>query len=98
MASVAMPSAVSKPKVMSVIDIVVDGLGQGDDVEPILGQAIGVLLGAAAAQADQRVQVVFFVGVDHDTGHVHGLVAHRHLVRFVAAGTENRAADRQDAG
>ena len=44
--------------------VVVDGLGQRDDVEALLHQAAGVLLRAAAAQADQRVEVVFAVVVD----------------------------------
>ena len=39
-------------------DVVVDGLGQGDDVEPRLLQPQGVLLGAAAADADDGVEMV----------------------------------------
>ena len=36
--------------------VIINGLGQGDDVESLLRQAIGVFLGSAAADADQRRQ------------------------------------------
>ena len=98
-ASVAMPSAVSKPNVTSVsatsLSIV---LGRVMTLRPVLHQVKGVLLRAAAAEADQHVEVMLVVVLDDDVGHVHGLAADRHAVRLVAAGAEDRAADRQDAG
>ena len=54
--------------------------------------------GAAAAEADQAVEMVPAVGLDDHVGHVHGLAADRHAVRLVARGAEDRAADGQDAG
>ena len=99
MASVAMPSAVSKPKVTSVSDhIVVDGLGQGDDIQALLHQALGVLLRASAAEADQHVEMISLVVLDDGIGHVHGLAADQHAVRLVPAGAQDRAADGEDAG
>ena len=79
-------------------DIVVDGFGQGDHVDPSLGQAVGVLLGAAAADADYCFEVVAMIVVDHHLGHVLHLGADRHLVRLVAAGAEDGAAEGEDAG
>ncbi len=99
MASVAMPSAVSKPKVTSVPrHVVVDGLWQCDDVEAFLLQLQRVLLCAATAETHQCIQVVGVVVFDDDVGHVLNLAAHLHLVRLVAAGAEDGATDREDAG
>ena len=78
-------------------DVVVDGLGQGDDVHARLGQPIGVFLGAAAAEADQGVEVMALIVVDDHLGHVQHLAADRHLVRLVAAGAEDGAAQGEDA-
>ena len=76
--------------------VVVDGLGQRDDIHPVLAQVIGVLLRAAAPQADQRVEMVLLIGLEHDARHVHGLVAHGHLVGLVAAGAQDGAAHGED--
>jgi len=78
--------------------IVVDRLGQGNDVEAFLLQLQRVLLRAATAKTDQRIQVVGMVVLDDDVGHVLGLPAHFHLVRLVATGAEDGAADCEDAG
>ena len=83
---------------VGALDVVVDRLGQGHDVEALLDQALGVLLRAAAADADQRVEMMPLVGLDDHVGHVQGLPADRHAVRLVAAGAEDGAADREDAG
>ena len=79
-------------------NIVVDGLGQGDDVETFLLQLQCILLRTTAAETNKRIQVVGLVVLDDDIGHVLDLAAHLHLVRLVAAGAENGAADREDAG
>ena len=79
-------------------NIVVDRLGQGDDVQAFLLQLQCVLLRAATAETDQRIQVVCMVVLDNHIGHVLGLAAYLHLVRLVAAGAENGTADREDAG
>ena len=65
---------------------------------PFLHQAVGVLLRAPAADADQDVEMVPVVVLDDRVGHVQYLAAHQHPVRLVAAGAEDRAAQRQDAG
>jgi len=75
--------------------VIVDGLGQGDDVQSFLGQTVGVFLGAAAADADQGVEMMTVVVVDNDIGHVHQGAAHRHFVGFVAAGAKDGAAQGQ---
>jgi hypothetical protein len=78
-------------------DVVVDGLGQGHHVEPLLVQAERVLLRAAAAKADEGVEVVVLVALDDDVGHVQRLAAHQHPVGLVTAGAEDGAAHGQDA-
>ena len=45
-------------------EVVVDGLGQADDVEAVLGQAVGDLVRAVAAQADQAIEAEPVVGFD----------------------------------
>jgi len=79
-------------------DILVDGLRQGHDVEALLGQAEGVLLRAAAADADQGVEVMAAVVFADDFGHIHDLAADRHLVRLVATGAEDGPAQGEDGG
>jgi len=53
---------------------------------------------AAAAETDQRVEVVFLVILDDDFGHVARSAIHQHPVRPIAAGAEDGAADGEDAG
>ena len=56
MASMAMLTAVSKPKVKSVRgEIVVDRLGHADDVDAQVGELRGDAQGVLAADRDQRV-------------------------------------------
>jgi hypothetical protein len=98
MASVAIDSAVSKPKVMSVMATSLSMvLGRVRTFIPGLGQPEGVFLGAAAADADQCLKVVAIIIVDHHLGHVLDLGAHRHFVRLVAAGAEDGSAQGEDA-
>ena len=78
--------------------VVVNRLGQGDDVEPGFGEPQRVFLRAAAAEADQRVETVFLVIFDDDVGHVARAAVNQHAVRLVAAGAEDGAADGEDAG
>jgi hypothetical protein len=78
--------------------VVVNGLGQRDDVEA------GLMKGAARFFACRRrpgrpahrarICVIF----DDDIGHVARATVNQHAVRLVAAGAENRAADGEDAG
>ena len=78
--------------------VVVDGLGQGNDVHAQPGEAEGVFLGAATTDADQGLQIVAVVVVEHHPGHVLQLPAHGHLVGFVAACAQDGAALGENAG
>ena len=78
-------------------DVVVNRLGQRDDVQTFFNQAQRVLVRAAAADADQRFEFVPLV-VRHDrVGHVAHLAVKLHAMRLVAARAENRAADGENA-
>ena len=70
--------------------VVVDGLGQGDNVEALFAQAVGSLGGAVAAQHKQAVELQLVIGVDH----------RRHLLDAIGLGNiqtlERRAARAQD--
>ncbi len=78
--------------------VIIDGLGKGDDVETRFLEFQGGLLRAAAAEANENVQVVLFVILDDDVGGVDELPANGHAFGPVAAGAEDGAADGQDAG
>ena len=79
--------------------VVVDGLGQAQDIEPVLHQAKGDLVRAIAAQADQAVKTEALVGFDGPSRQVHRLaVGQRHAVRLLATGAEDSAAGREDIG
>ena len=77
-------------------DVVVDRLGQRDDVEPFFFQMERVLLRAAAAEADERIEVKLFVIGDDRVGHVHFFSADQHPIRFLATRAENGSADREN--
>ena len=70
--------------------VVIDGLGQGDNVEALFAQAVGGLGGAVAAQHKQAVELQLMIGVDH----------RRHLLDAVGLGSvqalERRTARAQD--
>ncbi len=77
--------------------IVVDRLGQRDDIEAGLLEPERILLGAAAANANQRVQLVAMVGIQDGVRHVADFAIDDHFVGLVAAGAEDRAAIGEDA-
>ena len=79
-------------------DIIIDGLRQSNDVESLLMQAESILLRAATANTNQHIKVVTLIIVADGISHIHHLTAHRHFVRLVAAGTEDRAPPGQDGG
>ena len=81
------------------VDIIVNGLGQADDVEALLAEEVSVFVGAVAAQAEQAVQLGFLVGLFHGGDFVHLVLPHHaHHLERRALGSEDRSADRQDAG
>ena len=99
MASVAMPERrVEADGGIGLGDVVVDGLGQEDDVEPGLREPQRVLRGAVAADAQERVQPVPPVGADDRVRPVDQRAVDQHPVRLVAARAEDRAANGQDPG
>jgi hypothetical protein len=80
-------------------EVVVDGLGQCDDVEPLLPQEIGGLMGAVAPQDHQAVQLELVVVLLHGRHLVHA-VGPRDLdgLEGGAAGAKEGAALGEDAG
>ena len=79
-------------------DVVVDGLGQADDVEPFLREQVGRFVGAIAAQAKQAVQLGVLVGLFHG-GHFIDVVIlhHAHHFKRRALGAQDGAAQGQNA-
>ena len=83
---------------IGVDDVVVDGLGQVDDVESRVHEALGVFRGAAPTEAHERVDPVL-LAVLHDRGHhVTGLSAHHHAMHLVPAGSQHGSAGGEDPG
>ena len=80
-------------------EVVVDRLGQGDDVQALLAQQVGRLVGAVAAQDDQAVELQFVIVLLHRRDLVQTV-----LVRLAdslvgrAAAAQERAAFGQYAG
>ena len=85
---------------VGAVDVVVDGLGQGDDVHPRVLEQLGALLGAVAAQDHQAVQIQAVVGVQHGGHHVVAVLVHNGLAGDVllAGGAQDGAALGDDAG
>ena len=82
------------------VDVVVYGLGQGDDVHAGVGEELRALLRAVAAHDDQAVEVEAVIGVQHGGHEVVALVVHYGLAGYVplARGAEDGAALGEDAG
>ena len=83
---------------VGAVDVVVDGLGQADDVEPLLGEEIGRLVGAVAAQNEEAVELHLFVVALHLGDLVHVVLDDLHVFIGGARRAEDGAAARQDAG
>ena len=84
---------------IGAIDIIVDGLGQTDHVEPFLAEQVGRLVRAVAAQSHQAVELEILVGLFHGGYLVHAaLVNHPHVAERLTAGSQNGAAQSKDAG
>ena len=79
--------------------VVVDGLGQGDDVEALLGEAVGGLGGAVAAEHEEAVELELGVGVLHGLDLVDSVGLGRvEELEGGAARAEDGAAHREQAG
>ena len=72
-------------------DIVINRLGQGDDVEAGLMKAQRAFLRPAAAKTYKAFKTVFVIILDDHIGHVARPAVNQHPVRLVAAGAEDRA-------
>ena len=83
---------------VGAVDVVVDGLGQADDVQALLREKVGRLVGAVAAEAEQAVELGVLVGLFHG-GDLVDLVLfhHAHELEGGAFSAEDGAAQRQDA-
>src|SRR5580698_2100442 len=77
--------------------VVINGLGQSDDVEAGLVKAQRILLRSAAAEADEAIETPFFVIAHNCFGHIARAAVNDHAMRFIAAGAEDGAADGKDA-
>ena len=84
--------------VIGADNVVVNGLGQVQDVEPGLGKLVSILGSTTATQGDQRVESELLVVLDDGGDHVLFLTINDHAIDLVTAGSENGSADRQDAG
>ena len=83
---------------IGAVDIVVNGLGQADDVQPLLREQVGGLVGAVAAQTQQTVELCGFVGLFHGGDLINVVVLHHtHQLEGGALGAQNGAAQGQDA-
>ena len=79
--------------------VVVDGLGQADDVQPLLAEQVGGLLAAVAPQHHQAVQPQAAVGVFHGLHLVQAVfVGGAHQLEGLAAGAQEGAAPGEQAG
>lgn len=78
--------------------VVIDGLGQGDNVEALFAQAVGGLGGAVAAQHKQAVELQLMIGMDH-RGHLLDAVSLGNIQALErrAARTQDGAATGEDA-
>jgi len=78
--------------------VVVNRLGQRDDVETGFVKAQGTFLRATAAEANERVKAVTSIIFDDDIGHVVNASVNRHAMRLVATCAENGSANGENAG
>ena len=79
--------------------VVVDGLGQGDDVQALLAQEVGGLMGAVASQDHQAVQLELVIGLLHGRNLVHPILpGDLDGLEGCAACPKERAALGQDTG
>ena len=84
---------------IGAVDVIVDGLGQADDVQPLLTEQVCGLVGAVAAQTQQAVQLGGAVVFLHRGNLVHLVVLnHAHFFEGGALGAQNGSAYGQNAG
>ena len=78
---------------IGAVDVVVNGLGQANDVQPLLGEQVGGLVGAVAAQTKQAVQLCVLVGLFHGGDLVDLVLFHYpHHLKRGAFGAQDGAA------
>ena len=77
--------------VISLRHVVINGLGQSEDPQTLFLEPHRVLLGAAAAQAYQRIEPVLAIILDDHRRHVMDFAVVPHPVWLVPAGAQDRA-------
>ena len=84
---------------IGAVDIVVNGLGQADDVETLLAEQVGRFVRPVPAQGNQTVQLQILVGLFHGGNLIHAaFVDHPHIAERLPAGAQNGAAQRENTG
>ena len=83
---------------VGVRDVVVNGLGQVNDIQTCFGQPVRILRSSATADEHDTVQFVLLAVRQDRVRHVNGFAIDVHLVRLVARSSKDRAADGQDPG
>ena len=78
-------------------DVVVNRLGQMQDVQPGLSELVRVLGGATATQSHQSVKSQLLVILDDGGDHIPFLAVDNHVIDLVTASSQDGPADRQDA-
>ena len=79
-------------------DVVVNGLGQVDDVEARVHEALGVLRGSATTEAHEGVNPVLLAVLHNGGHHVARLAVHHHAMHLVPAGSQHGSTSGEDPG
>ena len=84
---------------VGAVNVVVNGLGQANNVQALLAQQVGGFVGAVAAQAKQTIQLGGAVVLLHGGYLVHLVfLDHTHLFKGGTLGAQDGAAHGQNAG
>src|SRR5699024_3701676 len=84
---------------IGTVNVVVNGLGQADDVQTFLAQQVSGFVGPVAAQTKQAIQLGGAVVLLHGGNFVDLVILnHAHLFEGGTLGAQDGAADSQDAG
>ena len=81
------------------INIIVNGLREMNDIQPLFPKQVCRLLCSVTAQDDQTVQIQLVVSLLHGLDLVQSvLIRNTHQLKRLAAGTQNRSTLCQDTG
>ena len=82
---------------VGAVKVIVDGLGDADDVQAHFGELKGRLLGAVAADADEGVEAQLVIVLIDNLGLMAEIAVGGLLEGFFARGAEDGAASAEDA-